>query len=115
MLSCCPKELSNPKVCHNIGFLQEIDKSVEVNQFSQSKKWWEELHQSLCVPMVEVDGEHFYRYEPAQRVDSYVVPPVFYYKDQVGVRAKCLEVVAGLQGSPNFCVAAEPKFDSETF
>ncbi|KAH9815307.1 hypothetical protein DFH28DRAFT_969339 [Melampsora americana] len=109
------QELSNPEVCHNIGFLPEIDKSVEVNRFSQSKKWREELQPSLRVPMVEVDGEHFYVYEPAQLVDSLVVLPIFFYKDQVGVRAKCLKVVADPHGSPNFCVAAEPKFDSEIF
>ncbi|KAH9810721.1 hypothetical protein DFH28DRAFT_488008 [Melampsora americana] len=109
------QELSNPEVCQNIGFLPEIDKSVEVNRFSQSKKWREELQPTLRVPMVEVDGEHFYIYEPAQLVDSVVVLPVFFYKDQVSVRAKCLKVVADPQGGPNFCVAAEPKFDSEIF
>ncbi|EGG02512.1 uncharacterized protein MELLADRAFT_91346 [Melampsora larici-populina 98AG31] len=109
------QELSNPEVAPNIEFLPEDDKAVIVDRYSQSKKWREDLPPSLRVPMVDVDGEHFYIYEPAQLADSRVVIPVFFYKDELVVWAKCLEVVPnGPGGSHHFRVAREPKFDSAT-
>ncbi|EGG08209.1 uncharacterized protein MELLADRAFT_84994 [Melampsora larici-populina 98AG31] len=88
------QELSNPEVAPNIEFLPEDDKAVVVDRFSQSKKWREDLPPSLRVPMVDVDGEHFYIYEPAQLADSLVSH--------------------GPGGSHHFRVAPEPKFDSPT-
>lgn len=115
-LSVCDiisQELSNPEVAPHIEFFPEKDEGVTVDRFSQSKKWREELPPSLRVPMVVVEGEHFYIYEPTQLEDSRVVVPVFFYKDELSIRAKCLEVLTGGQGSHDFLIPAEPKFDSD--
>lgn len=80
-LSVCDiisQELSNPEVAPHIEFFPEKDEGVTVDRFSQSKKWREELPPSLRVPMVVVEGEHFYIYEPTQLEDSRVVVPVFF-------------------------------------
>ncbi|KAH9809142.1 hypothetical protein DFH28DRAFT_1036566 [Melampsora americana] len=109
------QELSNPEVVPYLEFLPENDQGVTVDRYSQSKKWREDLPPNLRVPMVDVYGEHFYIYEPAQLEDSRVVVPVFFYKDNSTVRAKCLEVLPGLQGRGDFLIPAEPKFDSELY
>ncbi|KAG0138921.1 hypothetical protein CROQUDRAFT_55495, partial [Cronartium quercuum f. sp. fusiforme G11] len=46
---------------------------------SQSKKWCEMLPPDLWVPMVVVEGLHYYNYEPAQLKDGSVVVPVHFY------------------------------------
>ncbi|KAH9810402.1 hypothetical protein DFH28DRAFT_932887 [Melampsora americana] len=117
-LSVCDiisQELSNPEVSPHMEFIPEKDVGVTVDRYSQSKKWREDLPQSIRAPMVVVDGQHFYIYEPAQLEDSRVVVPVFFYKDELNLRAKCLEVVPGCQGSHDFMIAEEPKFDSNIF
>ncbi|KAH9808465.1 hypothetical protein DFH28DRAFT_909450 [Melampsora americana] len=117
-LSVCDiisQELSNPEVGPHVEFLPENDKGVIVDRYSQSKKWREDLPPSLRVPMVVAHGEHFYIYEPTQLEDLRVVVPVFFYKDGLAIRAKCLEVVTGGQGSHHFFIPAEPKFDSDQF
>ncbi|KAH9807976.1 hypothetical protein DFH28DRAFT_1088454 [Melampsora americana] len=117
-LSVCDiisQELSNPEVGPHLEFFPEKDERVTVDRYSQSKKWREDLPPSLRVPMVVVHGEHFFIYEPTQLEDSRVVVPVFFYKDELSIRAKCLEVVTGGQGSHDFFIAAEPKFGSDLF
>ncbi|EGF97180.1 uncharacterized protein MELLADRAFT_87422 [Melampsora larici-populina 98AG31] len=86
------QELSNPETGPHIEFIPEIDRGVTVDRYSQSKKWREDLSPNLRVPMVKVYGEHFYIYEPCQLEDSRVVVPIFFYKDNTIIRAKCLEV-----------------------
>lgn len=85
------QELANPEVCPNMGFYPDSDCAVTVNQFSQSTKWREGLEVDLRVPMVDVNGEHFYLYEPAQLHDSSLVVPVYFYIENSGLRAKCLQ------------------------
>ncbi|KAH9807690.1 hypothetical protein DFH28DRAFT_1202848, partial [Melampsora americana] len=109
------QELGNPEVAPHIEFVPENDDGVTVDRYSQSKKWRESLSPSLRVQMVDIEGEHFYIYEPAQLEDSQVVVPVFFYKDDSTVRAKCLEVVPGCRGSHDFLISEEPAFDSNTF
>ncbi|KAH9806620.1 hypothetical protein DFH28DRAFT_1179455, partial [Melampsora americana] len=106
-------ELSNPEVAPHLQFLPEIDEGVIVDRYSQSKKWREDLPPSLRVPMVVVGGEHFYIYEPTQLEDARVVVPVFFYRDDLAVRAKCLEIVSGGDASQDFLIPAEPKFHSD--
>ncbi|KAH9820292.1 hypothetical protein DFH28DRAFT_1218255 [Melampsora americana] len=108
------QELSNPEVATHIEFFPETDKGVTVDRYSQSKKWREELPPSLRVPMVDVDGEHFFIYEPAQLANSRVVVPVFFYKNELGmVQAKCLEIDS--IGPHDYLMAAESKFNSPVF
>ncbi|KAH9807600.1 hypothetical protein DFH28DRAFT_938119 [Melampsora americana] len=108
------QELSNPEVATKIEFFPESDKGVTVDRYSQSKKWREELPPSLRVPMVDVDGQHFYIYEPAQLENARVVVPIFFYKNDLGiVKAKCLEIDS--IGPHDYLIAAESKFDSEVF
>ncbi|KAH9808247.1 hypothetical protein DFH28DRAFT_1196797 [Melampsora americana] len=108
------QELSNPEVASHIEFLPESDKGVTVDRYSQSKKWREDLPPSLRVPMVDVEGEHFYIYEPAQLENSRVVVPIFFYKNELGiVRAKCLEIDS--IGPHDYLMAAESKFNSPVF
>ncbi|KAH9809107.1 hypothetical protein DFH28DRAFT_1191574 [Melampsora americana] len=104
------QELSNPEVASHLEFFPEIDKGVTVDRYSQSKKWREELPPRLRVPMVDVDGEHFYIYEPAQLQNSRVVVPTFFYKNERGVvQAKCLEIDS--IGPHDYLMAAESKFE----
>ncbi|KAH9824991.1 hypothetical protein DFH28DRAFT_878023 [Melampsora americana] len=117
-LSVCDiisQELSNPEVGPHLEFFPEKDRGVTVDRYSQCKKWREDLPPPLRVPMVVSHGEHFYVYEPTQLEDSRVVVPVFFYKDELSIHAKCLEVVAGGPGSDSFFIAAEPKFESDQF
>ncbi|KAH9814114.1 hypothetical protein DFH28DRAFT_972285 [Melampsora americana] len=108
------QELSNPEVASHIEFFPESDNGVTVDRYSQSKKWREELPPSLRVPMVDVDGEHFYIYEPAQLENSRVVVPIFFYKNEMGiVKAKCLEIDS--IGPHDYLITAESKFDSQVF
>ncbi|KAH9809499.1 hypothetical protein DFH28DRAFT_1133401 [Melampsora americana] len=109
------QELGNPHVAPHIEFLPESDDGVTVDRYSQSKKWRECLSRDIRPQMVDIEGEHFYIYEPAQLEDSRVVVPVIFYKDDSTVRAKCLEVVPGSRGSHDFLISEEPVFDCETF
>ncbi|KAH9812611.1 hypothetical protein DFH28DRAFT_1177059 [Melampsora americana] len=109
------QELGNPQVAPHIEFLPENDDGVTVDRYSQSKKWRECLSRNVRPQMVDIEGEHFYIYEPAQLEDSRVVVPVFFYKDDSTVRAKCLEVVPGPRGSHDFLISEEPGFDCKTF
>lgn len=96
-------------------FWPESDLAVTVNRFSQSKKWRESLPADLRVPMVHVDGQHFYVYEPAQLQDMSIVVPVFFYRDVSGLRARCLRATE----APLFCssllIPPEPDFHSSDF
>lgn len=85
---------------------------MTVNRFSQSKKWREVLGADLRVPMVDVDGEHFYVYEPAQLQDSTLVVPVYFYRDCSGLRAKCLPAGRASPLSQSLLIAEEPDFNS---
>ncbi|EGG01479.1 uncharacterized protein MELLADRAFT_92137 [Melampsora larici-populina 98AG31] len=116
-LSVCDiisQELSNPEVGPHIEFFPEKDEGVTVDRYSQSKKWREDLPPSLRVPMVNVEGEHFYIYEPTQLEDSRVVVPIFFYKDELAIRAKCLKLEV-VQGTCDFLIPAKPRFDSDIF
>ncbi|EGF97427.1 uncharacterized protein MELLADRAFT_85368 [Melampsora larici-populina 98AG31] len=109
------QELSNPESAPHIEFIPENDQGVTIDRYSQSKKWREDLPRNLRVPMVNVYGEHFYIYEPCQLEDSRVVVPIFFYKKNSIIHAKCLEVVPTCQGSHDFIIPAEPQFDSDTY
>lgn len=76
----------------HLKFVPEIDDGVTVNRLAQSQKWREGLSREMRVPMVEVSGQHYYIYEPAQLSNGKVVVPVFFYSDTKCIRAKCVSL-----------------------
>lgn len=85
---------------------------MTVNRFSQSKKWREGLTAELRVPMVNVGGEHFYVYEPAQLLDMSMVVPVFFYRHGSDLRARCLRATQAGPLSQSLLIPPEPDFHS---
>lgn len=112
------KQLANPLIAPHIAFYPETDKKVTVTRFSQSQKWRQDWNRHTRTQMVDVVGRHYYIYEPTQLVDSSVVIPCFFWREDLVVKAKCLPLITSKQrGSDQWVLKmlGEPGFDSQSF
>ncbi|KAH9812927.1 hypothetical protein DFH28DRAFT_1129296 [Melampsora americana] len=84
-------ELGNPYVRDHLEFIPELPhKTSEINRFSQSKQWREELPRDLRVQMVDTANGHFYLYEVVQLYSKRIVVPIFFFKSGTEIMAKCV-------------------------
>lgn len=108
--------MANPHVVEKLVCIPETDKEVEVNRFSQSRKWRELLPKDLRVQMVELGSQHYYVHEPVQIDDGDVVVPVFFYQHRSVVMAKCLPLkIVGIQNGYRLEIAEEEDFRSNIY
>ncbi|KAH9820335.1 hypothetical protein DFH28DRAFT_841868, partial [Melampsora americana] len=85
------QELANPYVMDHLDFMPRLPSAKsKVNCLAQSKKWREELDCDLRVQMVSLPNGHFFLYEPAQLYSHKIVIPIFFYKMDHKVLAKCV-------------------------
>jgi hypothetical protein len=59
-------------------------------KFPQSKKWLEDLAPQHCAPMCEVDGEHYYIFEPVELVSKTILIPIHFYYQDSQLYSKCI-------------------------
>lgn len=75
----------------HIQFIPELpNQSDPINRLGQSRKWREELDRDLRVQMVDLPNGHFYVFEPVQLQSKQIVVPMFLYKVNQEVFAKCV-------------------------
>ncbi|KAH9821265.1 hypothetical protein DFH28DRAFT_883888, partial [Melampsora americana] len=85
------QELANPYVMDHLEFIPTLPNSnCKINCLVQSKKWREGLDRNLRVQMVSSPNGHFFLYEPAQLYSQKIVIPIFFYKMDNEVLAKCV-------------------------
>ncbi|KAA1111013.1 hypothetical protein PGT21_035677 [Puccinia graminis f. sp. tritici] len=83
------QEISNPYVHPHLDFYPEDPNGQNIFKLSQSKKWCEELGPNERVQMVVSNDKHFYIFEPTQLKSGKVVVPVYFYKMNNEIYAKC--------------------------
>ncbi|KAH9814463.1 hypothetical protein DFH28DRAFT_1168556 [Melampsora americana] len=110
------KELANPIVCQQLEFMPELPVNTPTNRLSQSKKWQELYPPHLRVQMVVSKNVHFYIYEPIQVVTGQLVVPLFFYKQENNIMAKCIPAMVESASQDfstfNIFIEPEPDFDS---
>ena len=86
------KDLANPLVSKHLDYYPHMTEGRNIYKFSQSRKWLELLAPAHRAPMCEVNGKHFYLFEPVQLQSAVVVIPFFFYCYQYQLTAKCLQI-----------------------
>ncbi|KAI9615111.1 hypothetical protein H4Q26_011650 [Puccinia striiformis f. sp. tritici PST-130] len=61
------QDLANPVVAEHLDHYPEFCNGQNISKFSQSYKWLAGLPRDMRPPMVDVNGKHFYIYEPVTR------------------------------------------------
>ena len=84
-----PQELSNPYVAENLEYYPHETSGITISSLHQSHKWREDPSHELIVQMVCNPGKHFDIFEPKGLISGEVVVPVFFYKFQEKIYAKC--------------------------
>ncbi|KAH9816221.1 hypothetical protein DFH28DRAFT_837683, partial [Melampsora americana] len=109
-------ELANPIVSQQLEFMPELPVNTPTNCLSQSKKWRELYPLHLRVQMVASKNVHFYIYEPIQVVTGQLVVPLFFYKQENNIMAKCIPamVESASQDSSTFNIFIEPEPDFDS-
>jgi hypothetical protein len=73
----------------HLDFYPEDPNGQNIFKLSQSKKWREELGPNERVQMAVSNDKHFYIFEPTQLKSGKVVVPVYFYKMNKQIYAKC--------------------------
>ena len=63
---------------------------IDIDRFAQSLKWLQHLSPAHRPPMCDVNGKHFYIFEPVQLNSADVVVPIFFYQYKMELYGKCL-------------------------
>jgi hypothetical protein len=79
-------------VSNHLVFYPEFTDGLNICSFAQSSKWLSGLSPEHRAQMCEVEGKHYYIYEPVQLVSNEVVIPIFFFKYKSTLHAKCLEI-----------------------
>ncbi|OAV85206.1 hypothetical protein PTTG_30703, partial [Puccinia triticina 1-1 BBBD Race 1] len=82
-------DLANPLVSRHIDYYPEMTSQGHF-KFSQSKKWLEELAPQHRAPMCEVNGEHYYLYEPVELASGLLLIPIYFYIQDSQLVSKCI-------------------------
>ncbi|OAV89083.1 hypothetical protein PTTG_28819 [Puccinia triticina 1-1 BBBD Race 1] len=84
------QDLANPLVSKHLDYYPEMTDGPHF-KFSQSKKWLEDLAPQHRAQMCDVDGEHYYIFEPVELESTEIVIPVFFYTLNSKLYAKCIK------------------------
>ncbi|OAV85917.1 hypothetical protein PTTG_02584, partial [Puccinia triticina 1-1 BBBD Race 1] len=86
------QDLANPLVSKHLDFYPEQTDGVDVFKLSQSNKWLKHLSPTHQPQMCEVDGKHFYIFEPVRLFSGVMVIPIYFYIYQGCLFSKCFEL-----------------------
>ncbi|KNZ57692.1 hypothetical protein VP01_2098g2 [Puccinia sorghi] len=86
------QELSNPMVSPHLDFYPEITPGVDITKFSQSNKWLANLSPFERPQLCQVNGKHFYIFEPVQLSSNAVVIPIYFYNLDGDLHAQCFQI-----------------------
>ncbi|KAI9627287.1 hypothetical protein KEM48_009913 [Puccinia striiformis f. sp. tritici PST-130] len=86
------QDLANPLVSKHIDFYPENSNGKNIYKFSQSLKWLQGMDPKYRTQMCEVDGKHFYIFEPVQLISKAVVVPIYLYMCEATKFSKCLVI-----------------------
>jgi hypothetical protein len=86
------QEIANPLVSPLIKYYPEESFGKDVYQFSQSKKWLEELEPHSRAPMCRINGRDWYLFEPVQLATNEIVVPLFFYCVGSEMFSKCISL-----------------------
>ena len=78
----------------HLEFYPEMTEGLNIYKFSQSAKWLKHLSPVHRPPMCDVNGKHFYIFEPVQLKSADVVIPLFFFQYKSHLHAKCLKLRA---------------------
>ncbi|KAH9815232.1 hypothetical protein DFH28DRAFT_1165648 [Melampsora americana] len=108
------QELANPIVSEHLVFLPEAPGNDPITRLSQSQKWRELYSRTLRVQMVVSKNTHYYIYEPVQVITGQLIVPVFFYKQDTEIMAKCLAALVNPASGVGFSIyiPEEPTFGS---
>ncbi|PLW56916.1 hypothetical protein PCANC_01262 [Puccinia coronata f. sp. avenae] len=73
------RDLATPMISKHLDFYPELTKGGEVYKFLQSQKWLKGLLPAHRPQMCEVNGKHFFIFEPVKLLSSAVAIPIFLY------------------------------------
>jgi hypothetical protein len=76
----------------HIDFYPEIPSGPQF-KFSQSQKWLKELEMEHRAQMCDVDGKHFYIFEPVELASHQIVVPIFFYLLDSQLHSKCIPTI----------------------
>ena len=82
--------MANPYVTNHLEFYPHDSQGTIVNSLKYSFKWREDIPREYRVQMVAINSKHFYIYEPTQLFSGEVVVPIFFYKSNNVMYAKCI-------------------------
>jgi hypothetical protein len=86
------QDLATPLISKHLDFYPELTKGGDIYKFLQSQKWLKGLSSAHRPQMCEVNGKHFFIFEPVQLLSSSVVIPIFLYTCDSLLSARVLEV-----------------------
>jgi hypothetical protein len=70
-------------------FYPHDTKGKNIRALYHGAKWREHLDRKHRVQMVPKGGKHYYIYEPVTVQGGLIVVPIFFYKNETGLRSKC--------------------------
>ncbi|EHS63462.1 uncharacterized protein PGTG_21593 [Puccinia graminis f. sp. tritici CRL 75-36-700-3] len=83
-------ELLNPLVTSNLEFYPHDPAGSQIDSLYQCFKWREDLSRDLRVQMIYIGNKHYYIFEPVRLTSGEVIVPIYFYKSNGGIYAKCL-------------------------
>ncbi|OAV89717.1 hypothetical protein PTTG_28591 [Puccinia triticina 1-1 BBBD Race 1] len=100
-------DLANPYVSPHLDSYPVDSGGKNIYKLSQSDKqgwaWREELPREYRAQMVAINKKHYYIYEPCQLHSGELVVPIFFYKQEDKMYAKCAKLKHdGLPQEPKF-------------
>jgi hypothetical protein len=99
----------------HLEFFPEDAHGLNIYKFSQSMKWLKHLPPDLRVQMLQINHKHYYIFEPAVLRSGQMVVPIFFYRDNSEMYAKCaIPQVDYTRSLPKLSVTIPPDltFDS---
>ncbi|POW11185.1 hypothetical protein PSTT_05423 [Puccinia striiformis] len=108
-------ELLNPYVTQHLEYYPHDPTGTPINSLCQSFKWREDLAREHRVQMVPKGSKHFYIFEPTGLASGDVVVPIFFYKHDLRLFAKCClpEFRQKEDGSLYIIIPADIKFTGD--